>query len=122
MSIFVLVIGTVILLFGLAFLIAPSIIKHWFNRIPVWNLFYTPSILRIIIGVLFLLAAKDTRLPRFVTAMGVFSILAGLTIPILGRERIKAFARWGVERSNTVLRLWALVASVIGIVLVWAGL
>jgi len=122
MSVFVLIAGSIILLFGIASLIAPSIIKYWFNRMTEWRQFHLIAVLRIVIGILFLLAANETRFPLFVTVMGVISLLSGLAIPIAGVERVKTFAKWGIERSDTVLRLWVLVASVVGFMLVWAGL
>ena len=122
MSVFVLIAGSIILLFGIASLIAPSIIKYWFNRMTEWRQFHLIAVLRIVIGILFLLAANETRFPLFVTVMGVISLLSGLAIPIAGVERVKRFAKWGIERSDTVLRLWVLVASVVGFMLVWAGL
>jgi len=122
MPVFVLLTGVIMLLFGVAFLIAPSIVRHWFSRITVWKQFYPIAALRIVIGILFLVAAKETRFPVFVTVMGTISIVAGLALPVLGTERIRAFAKWGLERSDSSLRLWALAASAVGIMLVWAGL
>jgi len=51
MPVFVLLTGVIMLLFGVAFLIAPSIVRHWFSRITVWKQFYPIAALRIVIGI-----------------------------------------------------------------------
>lgn len=77
--------------------------------------------IRILTGVVFLLAAPDTRMPTLIRVLGGLFILAGVTIPLLGAEQIDKLAGWWLARSDNVLRFWALVAMVFGGLIVWAA-
>jgi hypothetical protein len=122
MSLVVVTIGALIVVIGIAILLAPEILKKILVRLLETDRFYVIAILRIVIGVLFLLAAGSTRFPMFITIMGFFFILAGVLIPVIGSGRLKAFASWWLERGNAVIRLWALIAIALGAAFVWAGL
>ncbi len=78
--------------------------------------------MRIVAGILFLLAASDTRAPSFITAMGVFFILAGVAIPCIGSARIERLATWWLAKPDWVLRVWAVAAGTLGAAFVWCGL
>jgi uncharacterized protein YjeT (DUF2065 family) len=122
MSIIVLAIGLVIVVTGLAVLIKPARLKDLLYTLLEKDWFRIVAALRVIIGVLFLFAAGGTRSPIFVSVMGVLFILAGVLIPILGSARLRYLASWWMERRDSVLRLWALVALALGGVLVWVVL
>ena len=47
-------------------------------------------------------------------------IVAGLVVPMLGRERIGAFARWWESQPDLVLRLWGVAAAGLGALLIFA--
>ena len=113
--------GVMIVAMGLAALMAPGTLKRLLRHLTEAGRFYIVAVLRFVIGVLFLLAAGSTRLPIFVTAVGVLSIAAGLLMPVLGAARLKAIVDWWLARGDIVLRLWGLVACAFGLLLVWAG-
>jgi DMSO reductase anchor subunit len=121
MSIFVSAVGTLIFIIGISFLVSPSRLKNYFYPLIEKDWLYVATLLRVVIGIIFLFAAGSTRFPTFVMIVGVISILTGVIIPFFGTDRMRAFVRWWIERSNAVLRLWALVTSVFGIILIWAG-
>jgi hypothetical protein len=76
--------------------------------------------LRVLLGVLLLLVAADSRLPVALLAIGAFSILAGLLIPVLGFERIGRMVRWWLAQPAGFVRAWAAAALAFGAFLVWA--
>ena len=121
MSIIVLVVGALIVAMGMAALVAPSTLKRLLHHLTKADRFYVVAVLRFAIGAIFLLAARSTRLPIFVTVVGAVSIAAGVLIPILGAARLKAIVDWWLARGDIVLRLWGLVACAFGLLLVWAG-
>jgi len=122
MSVVVLIIGLLVMGLGLVVLAAPALLKPMVNKFIErrWMVFVV--VFRITIGVLLFVAASDTRAPAFVLLMGILFIVAGILIPILGIERIKSIANWWIERSETVMRLWAAIVVLLGSALVWSAL
>ena len=120
MSFIVFVIGVLMLAIATASLIAPGRLKRFFYRLAQRDRFYFAAGFRIIVGLLLLLAAEDTRVPTAVSFVGLFSILAGGLVPILGHTRVLRFAGRWIEKP-VIIRLWGLAASALGAWLVWAG-
>lgn len=122
MAIVVVLVGALIALLGLAVIIAPSTLKKALWALIESDRFYLVAIARVVLGVLFLLAAGQSNSPIFVTVVGVVMILAGVLIPVLGKTRVRAFAEWWLKRGDGMLRIWGVLALLFGIVLARAGL
>ena len=122
MAVIVLLIGVLIAGIGIAILSSPARLRrllHWFLESK--NL-YAVAAIRVIAGVLFILAAPETRLPMLIQVLGILFILAGVAIPLLGTERVDRLAGWWLARSDSILRLWALVTIAFGGLIVWCAL
>ena len=122
MSLIVVFVGSLIALIGLAVIIAPSMLKKILWKLIESDRFYLIALARLVIGVLFLLAAGSTSAPLFIQIVGGFMILAGVLIPVMGRSRVRGFAEWWMNKSDLVLRLWGASALVLGVILARAGL
>ena len=121
MTVFVTVLGIVLLGVGLTVLVSPRTLRRAVAT------FVSPAtvplfaIVRIGFGILLVIASADTRLPVFVWAFGMLLILAGVALPILGVQRtLKITKRWQA-RPDGSLRGWALLAILFGALLVWAA-
>ena len=68
------------------------------------------------------IAAPATRIPGFVLGFGVLLIAAGVSIPLLGEERVDQMAEWWLRQSDPTLRVWGMLAAVLGVVVAWAGI
>ena len=122
MSVVVLIVGLFVLGMAAAVLNSPERLKKMLRVFLERQALGLAAGIRIFVGILFLLAASDTRAPSFITAMGVFFILAGVAIPFIGSARIGRLATWWLERPDWVLRVWAVAAGTLGGVFVWCGL
>lgn len=118
----VFLIGTVIVGIGAAILISPAQLRHTLHWFLERKNLYIVAAIRIIVGVLFILAAPETRLPLFIQVLGVLFVLAGVAILLLGTERIDRMAEWWLARRDNVLRMGALLAVALGGVIVWCAL
>jgi hypothetical protein len=78
--------------------------------------------LRAVLGVLLLAAASSTRFPRVIGALGVLSLIAAVSIPLLGYERLRRFVEWWVARPADFVRAWSLLACAFGSFLIYAAL
>jgi len=122
MSSVVAIFGLFMLGMSIAVLAAPERLKRMLRVFLDKQGFGLAVGIRIVAGILFLVAAPDTRAPSFITAVGILSLLAGVSIPFMGRARIDRLANWWLERPDWVLRAWAIAAGALGAVFVWCGL
>jgi hypothetical protein len=122
MSVVVLIFGLFMLGMGTAILMSPERLKKGLRIFLYKQGFWLATGIRIVVGILFLMAASDTRAPSFITAMGILFLLAGVAIPFIGSARIERLANGWMERPDWVLRVWAVAAGALGAVFVWCGL
>jgi uncharacterized protein YjeT (DUF2065 family) len=105
-----------------AILVSPERLKKGLRIFLDEKEFWLATGIRIVVGVLFLMAASGTRAPSFITAVGILFIVAGVAIPFIGRARIERLANWWLDKPDGVLRTWAVAAGALGGVFVWCGL
>jgi len=122
MSAVVAIFGLFMLCMGTAILMSPERLKKGLRIFLDKQGFWLATGIRIVAGILFLLAASDTRAPSFITGMGILFILAGVAIPFIGSARIERLATWWLAKPDWVLRVWAVAAGALGGVFVWCGL
>ena len=121
MTSIVVLVGLMISAVAVLLLIMPEKLRDLLHRFLGPNWLPLVSALRIVIGLMFILAAPYTRLPILVSVIGGVAIVAGIVILLLGVRRTQLLADWWLARSNTTLRLWAVIAALFGGLLVWAG-
>ncbi len=78
-------------------------------------------LLRIVIGLVLIAAARQTGLPGFILVLGVIILLSGLLAPLLGYDRLLAFADWWANRPASLIRVWALLALFLGLLLLYSA-
>ena len=122
MSVAVVIFGLFMLGMSIAVLAAPERLKRMLRVFLEKQALGLAAGIRIVVGILFLMAASDTRAPSFITAMGILFLLAGVAIPFIGSARIERLATWWLEKPDWVLRAWAVAAGTLGGVFVWCGL
>ena len=76
--------------------------------------------IRITVGVLFIMVAPRSRVPRILRAFGGFLLLAGLVTPLFGVERARAIADWEAAQSLTLIRTVAVLIAALGALLAFA--
>jgi hypothetical protein len=121
MPFIVALIGSLFFAIGFLVLLNPTKFK-WFLTTLTSRRVLAASVFRILIGIIFLFSAPETRAPLFIRVLGLLFILGGLLVPVLGLSRSEAFAAWWVKRSNAALRLWASFAMLLGGAIFWAAM
>ena len=114
-------IGVLIALAAIAILVAPGKWKKVFVRIAQGNWLYVAAAFRIIVGVLFILAAENTRTPMAVKVIGALIIVAGVMIPIIGPKKLALFIQLMLARKDSTLRLFGIAAGALGAFFIWTG-
>ena len=84
-----------------------------------WGI-YLAVIVRLVLGLALILSASGSRFPSVFLILGWVAIVAGVAAAFLGRERLRRFVNWWVERfSPSGIRLWVLFAMAFGGFLVY---
>ncbi|KPK38797.1 MAG: hypothetical protein AMJ78_09485 [Omnitrophica WOR_2 bacterium SM23_29] len=113
-------VGIIMVGMGITFLLSPNALKQVINFWGQGKRVYIAGILRLLIGVLLLLIASQCRFVGTVVTLGILIFIGGITIFVLGLERIKSILNWWNKRSLLVLRLMALIALAIGALLLYS--
>lgn len=123
MNLIIILFGVLIGLLGFIGLLAPEPLIRLVNRF--WSLprgLYLAMGLRLFFGAVLLGTAPQTRFPLALQIVAVLSISGALALPFIGNQRIQKLLAWWTSRSDAVIRLWALIALLFGLFLVYACL
>ena len=115
------VIGLLIALEGILFLIKPEYVKKLISFFVKGKSLYLAAVLRIAIGVVFLIFAMSCHIPWLVIAFGLLAAFAGIIMFIIKLEKQKAYLLWWQQRSLLSIRLIALLTLAIGAIIFYAG-
>lgn len=82
---------------------------------------YVIAVVRVGIGLVLVLAASTSRMPRTLRVVGGIVIIAGLTTPMFGVDRARAVMDWWVSQGPLFTRFAAVLAVAIGGFIIYAG-
>ncbi len=121
------VIAAIIALFGIFISLAcviglysPSMIIEWV--ISLWKrkfVFYIAVGIRLVFGILFIIAAPESRFPLFFQFFGYLMIAAAVLLSVLGRGRISRLLNSLKHLPPILFRLWLSVGILFGIFIVY---
>lgn len=111
--------GLIIAVFGVIYLLKPNIMKNYAAFWGIGKRIYAGAALAFIFGVIFLLAAPQSAATGLVTALGILSVIKGILLSVLKPEKGIAMINWWVERPLGFLRIHALFALVLGLLLIY---
>lgn len=121
MALLVTLVGVLILGIGVLIAVAPARFFHWIASMETTIRFRAAILVRVVIGLLFLLAAPSCRQPAVVQVVGIIILLAAAGLLLLGRERLDSFLSWWMSRPLSLHRVWAVVAWGFGALLIYSG-
>jgi hypothetical protein len=121
MLILVRLIGIFVVGAGVIFLLSPKTMRQFMAFCGKGRELYIAGILRILIGVIFLLAASQSRIAWVIVTLGILALIGGVTFFILGLERVKTMLSWWHVRSLLVLRILALLAIAVGALILYSA-
>ena len=111
--------GLAILIIGALGLASPEALRPFVRRWQTPAGMWVAAGVRFAFGVALWLAAPSSRVPAVLQVLGVFSVISGLVLPLLGLSRFTAILSWWERRSVGFKRAWAGVACAGGAFLLW---
>jgi NAD/NADP transhydrogenase beta subunit len=122
MSPIIVVFGIAVALLGVTGLVRPTGLIRFVET--AWQSltgFYLAVAVRLVLGVILIVAAPDCRFPHAVRILGIVSLIAAAATALLGHERLRSFVQWWVGRPAGFIRGWSVVAVAFGCFLVYAA-
>lgn len=108
------VLAALIIVAGVVFTLWPEAMKRVVAFVIKGSRLYAVAAIRIAAGIVLLLAADGIAKWWILSVLGVMILLAGISQLILPPERQRSFANWMMNRSEIVRRLIAIIAILIG--------
>ncbi len=122
MTLVVALFGTTITVLGIFGLVRPGQLMRFVQT--TWESsagFYFAIGLRVVFGVVLLVAASESRFPQAFRILGIISLVAAGFAPFLGFARLQKFLQWWAARPPGLIRGWSLAAAAFGVFLVYGA-
>jgi len=85
-----------------------------------WGIYFAIAT-RIALGIMFVLAADQTRFPGVIRALGYLMVVAALLIGVMGRQKTDKFINWWKDKPLTFLRVWLVFGIIFAAFIVYAA-
>jgi len=109
-----------VLMIGIIYLLSAKATRAMLDCWGKGKRFYIAGILRILFGTILLLAASQAQNTIVLIAVGILFLIGGILIFATPYEKSESAIQWFKERSNLVLRLFALPLIAIGALLLYS--
>jgi hypothetical protein len=81
---------------------------------------YVAALVRIAIGVILWLAARDSRTPLFFQVLGAFVFVGGALTPFFGSAIGRTIIDMWVSYGHAMVRTWGLIATCLGVFIIYS--
>ena len=113
--------GIVIVVFGVIYLLNPNIMKAYMAFWKKGKRLYMGAALSLLIGIILLVAASQCVVSWFVALFGILGLIKGIVLFVLKPEKAISMLNWWAERPVAFLRVHALFALVVGMLLIYCA-
>ncbi len=121
MVIFVRLIGLLSVIAGIIFIIDTDRMKKVAAFFLEGNRFYFAGVIRILVGILFLMAASQCKFPWVIIILGAVILIAGISIFSMGIEKVKDIVTWIYTKPNLFLRVLCLLSIILGGIILYCA-
>ena len=121
MSFAVRIIAIVFILLGVLYLAKPELVKRILEFFKQGKRIYIVGVIRLILAVVFLLAAQQCNVPWAIGVFGILLLVSGVMIFIIGDQKLKAWLQWWQKQSLLLLRVLSLLAIAFGLLIIYCA-
>ena len=108
------ILGLAVLAWGIVFLIKPEISKRMIRFWAFSRLILFGAIIKLGVGILFLVAATQCNVPWLIVVFGLIGCLQGILFLAMQQKKRRATMEWLLARSPLMHRVFGLLSIVIG--------
>lgn len=105
---------------GLTGIVAPDRLLGLRSLVATQGALYVIGAIRMAFGVVLIMAAAGSRVPKTLRIVGAVMMLAGLSTPMFGIERTKVVMEWEVAQGPAFMRIVGVVVLALGGLLIFA--
>ena len=113
--------GLVIVAMGIVGIVRPERSFGVMLDLPASVLLYVAVAVRVLFGMVFILAAPNCRFPRIMYVVGIASFVAAFVTMWLGADRLQSVVHWWFRQAPLFLQSVYAVVVLFGAFLVYAG-
>lgn len=114
-------VGILVVVMGAIFLVKPATIKKitrfWLKD----KRLYVGAVLNIFIGIILLVTASKCAIPWIVVIIGIWSLLKGMLLFVMGPKKISSLLDGLVQKPVNTLRIFAVIALCVGVLIIYAA-
>ena len=113
--------GILMGLLGISLLIKPEILIGWIeNNMETTPLYISAIVVRLVFGVLFLAAARESKFPGVIKFLGYLFVLAAIVFIFIGQERFQNFISSVIPNVYPYARIISVLVIAFGGFLIYA--
>ncbi len=114
-------IGILIAILGVVFATMPALMTKTLEFVKKGKRVYGAAVIRIVLGGLLLWASPVATIMWIPLVIGIIMVIAGILVFVLGLAKAHAFLDWWEAKSEHVKRGMAIVAAVLGILIIYSA-
>lgn len=112
--------GVLVVCIGAWVVVDPQQLPTYANRFVDPSALWIAVGMRVSVGALLWFTAPASRTPAVLRVLGVLFILSGLTLAVLGLERLHGIVDWAAGLDDLTFRAIGLGAALVGAFIVWS--
>jgi len=113
--------GIIFALIAIVYFLKPNVMKQLMEFFKKGKRMYLAALIRFALAVVFFSAYRDCDQRWIIFAFGILFLISGLSIFILGPEKVKSYIAWWQKQSVLLLRLLALITLAIGVIIIFSA-
>ncbi|MFQ6036936.1 MAG: hypothetical protein ACE5NM_13940 [Sedimentisphaerales bacterium] len=121
MDIVIKIIGIFFVVIAIVFLLKPAVTSHLMEFFKKGNRIYLAGVVRLTLAVLFLLGARECDITWVIVVFGILLLISGVSIFMLGPERIRRMIDWWQKQSVLLLRVMAIITLAMGGIIIYSA-
>jgi uncharacterized protein YjeT (DUF2065 family) len=110
-------IGMLLVITGVVVLVRPEVCKQMISYVEKGKRVYWSCGIKTIIGIIFLLAALQCKVPLIIAILGILFVSSIVICMMMGEKGIKAMIKFWKENPPVILRLWGVLTLAIGLLI-----
>lgn len=118
MDLVIKIIGIVFVAIAVVYILRPDVTNRLFEFFKKGNRLYIAVPIRLGLGVVFLLGARECKHFWVILAFGILLLISGILVLVLGPKKLRPMIEWFQKQSEILHRGIALVVLAVGVVII----